>query len=398
MACVKCKKLKDIQDLSRPYVVRTCKCGRKIKLRTPGAHGIGFKVNKGDQVIMPASFLTLSANPLKGAGNFSKEGLAWFAELVFGVDISKKEHREKFPERLTKVIESNEVFFRDAECLKGLDIEDPNNEEEMVKRLCANPKTTEWWGYLAAGFAFMASQAIKDGNATEAAWAMASSERLRSLAVFKSHFEEAVFVGHSARRLVDLLKIWDVNKDNSDEGFWQITLGQNAFAISQIFSVPVTLIQDKAYVGGMALDRKDARFLDFIFSGGNSNEAILVEIKTPTARLLGKKYRGNAYAPSAELGGSVVQVNDYCQTLRENIHATRKSGTEVNVFNPRRVIIIGNYDKELNEPKKKASFEHFRGSLSGTDIVTFDELFKKIEHLARLFNLVRTKTQAGSPG
>jgi hypothetical protein len=35
------------------------------------------------------------------------------------------------------------------------------------------------------------------------------------------------------------------------------------------------------------------------------------------------------------------------------------------------------------------SFELFRGSLAGTDVITFDEFFRKVEHLAKLFNLVR---------
>jgi hypothetical protein len=40
----------------------------------------------------------------------------------------------------------------------------------------------------------------------------------------------------------------------------------------------------------------------------------------------------------------------------------------------------------------KLSFELFRTSLAGVDVITFDEFFRKIEHLAKLFNLVRTAT------
>ena len=62
---------------------------------------------------------------------------------------------------------------------------------------------------------------------------------------------------------------------------------------------------------------------------------------------------------------------------------------ELNAFNPRRIILIGNYEKQLKDAKKKTSFELFRTSLADVDIVTFDEFFEKIEHLAKLFNLVR---------
>jgi Shedu protein SduA, C-terminal len=166
---------------------------------------------------------------------------------------------------------------------------------------------------------------------------MAAAERFRALAIFKSNFEAAVFIGQSARRLVELLGIWDANKENKDEGFWQIKLSEHAYAVSRLFSVPVTFILDKAYVGGMSLDRKDARLLDFMFSGGNANDAILVEIKTPTTKLLAAKYRTNVYPPSAALSGSVVQVNDYCHSLRQNIqNITLPEGVDVELstFNP----------------------------------------------------------------
>ena len=139
----------------------------------------------------------------------------------------------------------------------------------------------------------------------------------------------------------------------------------------------------------MTLDRKDARFLDLIFSGGAANDAILIEIKTPMTRLLGARYRRNVYTPSPDLSGAVVQVNDYCHSLRENIVQARKGGVELNAFNPRRIIIIGNHERELTDERKKRSFELFRGALAGVEVITFDEFFRKLEHLAQLFSLMR---------
>jgi hypothetical protein len=245
---------------------------------------------------------------------------------------------------------------------------------------------------MAAGYCSIPQTAIEEGNASDAAWAMGVAERFRALTIFKLNFEEVVLMGHSARRLVELLSTWDANKHNNDEGFWQIKLSEHAYAISQLFSVPVIFIRGRAYVGGMSLDSKDARFLDFMFSGGASNDAILIEIKTPATRLLATKYRKNVYPPSKDLGGAVVQINDYTHTLRENIIVTKREGVDLNVFNPRRVVIIGNYAEELSDARKKTSFEHFRRSLTGIEIVTFDEFFNKIEHLAKLFNLVRKKS------
>jgi hypothetical protein len=339
---------------------------------------------------VPASFLAVSANPLKGSGHFTSFGLSWFAELVFGTDISNQEHRDNFPAAIRAIIESNETFFKTSELLQGLDLNDPNDEGEIFSRISAKPKTVEFWGFMACMYGSIALDAIEHGDAAQAAWGMATAERLRALALFKSNFEEAVLMGNSARRLIELLQMWDANKENGDEGFWQIKLKENAYAISQLFSVPVTLIQDRAYVGGMSLDGKDARFLDFMFSGGSANDAILVEIKTPATKLLGRKYRKNVYPPSFELSGSIVQVNDYCHSLRENILKAKEPNVEINTFSPRRIVIIGNYEKELTEATKRNSFEFFRSALVGIDVVTFDEFFAKVEHLAKLFNLVRS--------
>ena len=92
---------------------------------------------------------------------------------------------------------------------------------------------------------------------------MANAERFRALYVFKEFFEEVVWMGHSAKRLIELLSIWDANKENGDEEFWQIQFQSHALALSQLFSVPVTLIEEKAYVGGQGIDRQDARLVDF---------------------------------------------------------------------------------------------------------------------------------------
>jgi hypothetical protein len=223
---------------------------------------------------------------------------------------------------------------------------------------------------------------------------MAVAERFRALAIFKQHFHEVVMMGHSAGRLIKLINVWDTNKANSDEGFWQIILSDHTYALSQLFAAPVTFIQGKAYVGGTQLDGKDARYLDFMLSGGNANHAILVEIKAPTTKLLAGRYRGNVYPPSRDLGGAVVQVNDYCDSLRKNVdQITRERKVELNTFNPRRIVLIGNYEAELTDAKKRSSFELFRSSQTGVEIVTFDEFFRKVEQLAQLFNLVRTKSE-----
>ncbi len=388
--CATCRDIEDVTDLDKPYVIRKCPdCGREMKLRPSAKHGTGIRVKKGDRFVLPAAFITVSANPLKGNSNLTRYGLNWFAEKVFEIDISSKENRDNFPDLARRLMELSENYFKDAPYLKDLDFQNTEDAEEIFKRINAHPKSIEWWGYMAGGMCSIALQAISDGDAPLAAWAMATSERFRALTVFKSNFEEAAFIGHSARRLVELLHTWDANKENGDEGFWQLKVAENAFAIAQLFSVPVALIQGHAYVGGTRISGTDGRIVDFLFSGGIAKDAILVEIKSPTAKLLGPRYRQNVYPPGKELSGAVVQVSDYLHVLRENIEKLASADTELSTFNPRRVIICGNHEKELADKRRRTSFELFRSSLAGIDVITFDEFFRKVELLAGLFHLTR---------
>lgn len=392
MSCDACELLEDITDLKWPYTVKTCtSCGRKIKQRRSGEHGIGVVVDHGDSFVMPREFLVLSANPLKGTGEFSQAGLLWFAKLIFDVELAKKERVLDMPEVLQALLDANEKTLRDSTQFTHVDFEAADATERLWTIASQQPESVEWWALLSTAFYAAARDAIERGDAVEAAWAMASGERLRALMLFRQHFEEVVFMGHSAKRLINLLDLWSANRRNASEGFWQQTLSTHGYAIGQMFAAPVTVIQEKAYVGGTTLDRTDGRLLDFMLSGSVSSDAILLEIKTPMTALLGAQYRANAYAPSAELSGAIVQVSDYCQEFRDNIQSLTK-GLErpLTAFNPKCVVLIGDSERELDDPTKRRSFELFRGSLSGVEIVTFDEFFKKVESLAKLFNLVRT--------
>lgn len=54
---------------------------------------------------------------------------------------------------------------------------------------------------------------------------------------------------------------------------------------------------------------------------------------------------------------------------------------------PRCVLIAGNSKSELTSSAKRNSFELYRSQLKDIEIVTFDELLRKIQALAKLFNL-----------
>lgn len=172
------------------------------------------------------------------------------------------------------------------------------------------------------------------------------------------------------------------NVDNSDEEFWQQTFSQYSFILSQVFSYPIVIVNDKAYVGGKSIEDTGGTIVDFLAKNEISNNAILIEIKTPKSKLLGSKYRG-VYSISSDLSGGVVQVSNYKHNLVSEYNAIAR-GFDFEAFDPECLLITGNYKEELDNPEKQKSFQLFRSNLKGVQIITFDELFAKVGIMVEL--------------
>ena len=371
------------------HVVRTCpKCGREYRAACPGDHGIGVQVKAGERFVIPSGWLQFSFNPLKARGQLTKSGVDWLANMVFLDEIQK--HKKDVIEVLRNQEDRYDYILRQSKLLEGLDITNNEDGEKIWEILLNNKESIEWWANLTGMLAKMAREAMESGNMEEAVWAASFSERSRAMLLFKEHMEEVVWMGVSAKRLVDIIQTWDSNKSNGDEGFWQLTLNQNTYALSQIFAVPLLFIKNEAYVGGMNIDRHDAKLVDYLFAMESSKDSVLIEIKTPITKLLGTKYRGT-YRPSAELSGALMQALDYRRTILEDIASvTRGSSHEIKAFNPKCAIIIGNGKAELNTEDKRRAFEAYRSNSINVEIITYDELFRKLEIMANLFNLSRS--------
>ncbi len=62
---------------------------------------------------------------------------------------------------------------------------------------------------------------------------------------------------------------------------------------------------------------------------------------------------------------------------------------KLSTFAPRCVVVVGNGGLELTTEAERAAFEMFRANSRDVEIVTYDELFRKLEVLASLFSLTR---------
>lgn len=174
------------------------------------------------------------------------------------------------------------------------------------------------------------------------------------------------------------LSQWESNQDNESEEFWQNFLTKHSSVLSQIFAYPILLVADKAYVGGKKFNNQGGKVVDFLARAAITGGLLLIEIKTPTTKLLGGEYR-NVHPLSPELGGTIAQIVHYRQHLMRSFTALSEenSGT-LTLGEPRCVIIAGRASVELNSNALKNNFELLRERVSGVAIITFDELFARV--------------------
>lgn len=386
MACKTCANIVEA-PITGWHVIRPCSgCGRELRVAEKGKDGKGLRIEKGDRIVLPAGAIRLSLNPLKSTGQMSRSGLAWFASLINFEGLPKA--RDDVHKNLSKLEERCEEIIRNSPHLSDIDFENPEAGDLVYARLQDNYQdSVEWWAYLTGVFLAILQEAVAAEDLNAAIWAIGCAERCRSMLVFKENLEEPLMMAQAARRVINILAIWEANSSNSLEAFWQATFRDHAYALSQVFSVPMILIGEGTYVGGMTVDRKSAKYADFLYSHESSREAMLVEIKTPTTTLLGRAYRGT-FQPSSELSGAVMQALDYRRSLSKDHGASITEGTphSLEAFSPRCMVVIGN-GAQLDTAKKRTAFEMYRANLRDVEVVTYDELFRKLDAIASVFGL-----------
>ena len=147
---------------------------------------------------------------------------------------------------------------------------------------------------------------------------------------------------------VEALKVWHNNENNNLEEFWQKFFEENPRTIAQAIPNHVVKLGQKCYVGGKSLDNQGGNLIDFLYLTQSNRNVILVEIKTPTTKLVGRRYRTNAYALTEEITGAVVQALNYRDELLKNYYAISGQTPEWNfsAFNPRCLVVAGNLRHE----------------------------------------------------
>jgi hypothetical protein len=132
---------------------------------------------------------------------------------------------------------------------------------------------------------------------------------------------------------------------------------------------------------------------------GYLSSLLFGEIKTHHTDLLtATPYRPpDVYRPSLELSGAVAQIqktiDKAVRQLQARIYSIAEdtgtpTGVDVLTVLPRQVLVIGHLS-QLEEngafnAEKAQSFELFRRSITGLEILTFDELYERVRFIVGL--------------
>lgn len=185
-----------------------------------------------------------------------------------------------------------------------------------------------------------------------------------------------------ASKIQQALQLWEQERLNSREEYWQQLFATRPELLAPTVHSRAFALKSKCYVGGKGIDNSEGNVLDFLAQ--HDGDVALIEIKTPTTPLLGARYRKNVYAPSQQLVGAISQVLHYRMSLLNDLHALRSESPSLQVHDPTVFVVIGDTERENLTGMKRRSFQLFRHTLKGVEILTYDELFNGLANLAAL--------------
>lgn len=171
----------------------------------------------------------------------------------------------------------------------------------------------------------------------------------------------------------------------TEEKWWQDYFERNKWIFGYGLNYQILRHeQSQPVYGGTRFDGKGGEKGDYLTStGGDLSFTVLVEIKTPDTNLLQgtTEIRSGAWSLSKDLTDTVTQIqanidmwDKQGSRQPENIDMLEKE----NIFTvqPKGIIVIGSLS-QLENRSKRETFQRFRKSLHGIDILTFDELLKR---------------------
>lgn len=179
------------------------------------------------------------------------------------------------------------------------------------------------------------------------------------------------------------------------EAVWQKLLEDNPWilGVSLAGQVLTSWSEDKLeqVVAGFSIGGPGKRTDALMHTNGRVRALVFAEIKHHETKLLAGEYRPGAWAPSPELSGGVVQVQQTLhlasQQIGDRLSETDETGAETGEYTylvrPRSFLILGNLEQLRGQHgvhrRKYDSFELYRRNLYEPEVITFDELLARAE-------------------
>ncbi|WP_109471957.1 Shedu anti-phage system protein SduA domain-containing protein [Ornithinimicrobium cavernae] len=198
----------------------------------------------------------------------------------------------------------------------------------------------------------------------------------------------------SLKALIERFAASLAGKHDSNEAYWQEFFDTNRFALQQVFSTPIVVRRQHAHVQAAGVDGRGARITDFLCANTVTRTAVVVEIKTPAARLVSNTaYRGgkgneSVYAPHGQLSGAVSQVQSQLaavpRDLAQRLHRDPK--LDIDPWHDLRGAVIVGRVSTL-EGAHRDSFLRYRAGLSAVAVLGYDEV---LGHLIALQGMLQS--------
>lgn len=176
---------------------------------------------------------------------------------------------------------------------------------------------------------------------------------------------------------------------SKDEGHWQQFFEDNTFALQQLFAAPVALYGPQLTVRSANAHGRGSRVADFVLVNTVLRTALVVEIKTPAAGLVGAVHRGTdgaeVHLPHRDVLGAVAQVQSQMESVRSDLPGLlrRTPGAEdMDTSHVRGAVIVGTAGGLGAE--EKASYLRHRAGLADVAVLAFDEVRDRLALLRSL--------------
>ncbi|GEB45737.1 hypothetical protein MTE01_16820 [Microbacterium testaceum] len=171
-----------------------------------------------------------------------------------------------------------------------------------------------------------------------------------------------------------------------DEGHWQDFFNVNRFALQLLFSTPIVVKLQHAFVQAADIEGRGSRITDFLCTNTITGTAVVVEIKTPAAALMSANaYRGAGtgsavFAPHAEFVGPLAQLQSQLASVPQSLASRLRPSEGIDPWNDIRGGLITGRISTLNDEQRE-SFLRYRAGLTNITVLGYDEVLERLRSL-----------------